>query len=79
MGIDLHIHYQYIITMASTFVMANDHYNDDQFGHRYCQKIKIMMMMMMMMMMMLVWALMSWPSVIIVVVGTMAIEIGKSL
>ena len=73
MGIDLHIHYQYIITMASTFVMANDHYNDDQFGHRYLKKIKIMMMMM------LVWALMSWPSVIIMVVGTMAIEIGKSL
>ena len=72
MGIDLHIHYQYIITMANTIVMADDHYNDDQFGHRYCQQIQIMMMMM------LFWALMSWPSVIIVVVGTMAIEICKS-
>jgi hypothetical protein len=72
MGIDPHIRYQYIITMANTIVMANDHYNDDQFGHRYCQKIKIMMMM-------LVWALMPWPLVIIMVVGMMAIEIGKSL
>ena len=26
MGIDPHIHYQYIITMANTIVMADDHY-----------------------------------------------------
>ena len=36
-------------------------------------------MMMMMMMMMLVWALMSWPVVIIMVMGMVAIEIDKSL